>query len=295
MAKENRILILGAAGMIGHRVWLQARAMWGTSVFGVIHKSKSTYGQYGLFDNNVFDKIDVSDWHQLEKILEDVKPDFIINAIGITIRRPEIKDHDYSLEINSFLPHRLQKWAEKNESKVIHLSTDCVFSGESGQYTETSNPTAKDTYGKTKFLGEIDGINALTLRLSCIGQELETRSELLEWFLAQKTKTIKGYTGAIYSGVTTIVIGKEVCRIIKNFPEMSGLYQISSNPISKYDLLLLAKKYFKVDTIIEPFHDFNSNKSLQNQKYVAATNYVSVDWDDMMKELAEDKKIIYQR
>jgi dTDP-4-dehydrorhamnose reductase len=290
-----KILILGANGMIGHRVLLEARLQFGKDVYGLMRRSKSDFGDYTFLQNNIFDKIDVNDWSKLESVLNDLRPDVVINAIGMTIRRLEISDLNKAMEINSFLPQKLSKWAQANSSKLIHFSTDCVFGGESGSYTEVSLPSAKDNYGKTKFLGEVLGDNSLTLRFSCIGQELDMRSELLEWFLSQKGKTLKGYTKALYSGVTSLVVAKETCRMIKDFKNLTGLFQISSQPISKYDLLVLANEYFENKSEIVGFDDFISDKTLISEKFSKTTGFQAPEWKKMMHDLAEDKVVIYKR
>lgn len=289
-----KILIFGAAGMIGHRVWLESHNIPGASVFGVIRKSKSHYQKFKIFDQNIFDGVDVTDWQSVEQLLEKIKPDIIVNAIGITIRKPEMSDFPKALETNSFFPRRLLKWAQENEARVIHLSTDCVFDGSSGQYTETSQPTAKDNYGKTKFLGEIEGKKALTLRFSCIGRELESHTELLEWFLAQEGKEIKGFGKVIYSGVTTHLVAKEVVRLITIFPELEGVFQLSSSPISKYDLLCLIQKKYGTNVVIARSNDYVADKSLLCDKYAKATGFKSQSWEEMIENLHSDTRINYK-
>ena len=289
-----KILIFGAAGMIGHRIWLEGQNIKGAEVFGVIRKPRSHYEKFKVFNKNIIDEIDVSHWEKVEELLNKVKPDIIINAIGITIRKPEMNDYSYGVEINSFFPRRLLKWVQANATRVIHLSTDCVFDGSSGKYTETSQPTAKDNYGKTKFLGEIDGEKALTLRFSCIGRELDSHTELLEWFLAQDGKEIKGFGKVIYSGVTTHIVAREVMRVMSDFPALCGIFQLSSTPISKYDLLCLIQKIYGTHVRIERSDDYIADKSLVCDKYVEATRYKPQEWIDMIKELHADTRVNYK-
>lgn len=289
-----KILIFGAAGMIGHRIWLEACNIKGAEVYGVIRKSKAHYQSFNLFNENVFDGIDVSNWQSVEQILSKIKPDFIVNAIGITIRKPEMSDISKALEINSFFPRKLLKWAQQNNSRVIHLSTDCVFDGSSGHYTETSLPSAKDNYGKTKFLGEIEGEHALTLRFSCIGRELESHTELLEWFLSQEGKEIKGFGKVTYTGVTTLVVAREVINTIVKFPHLSGIFQLSSSPISKYDLLCLIQKKYGTHVSIVRNDEYVADKSLVCDKYVKATGFKPLSWDMMIDELHSDTQVNYK-
>lgn len=189
-----KILIFGVGGMIGHRVWIEARKMFDQqSVFGILRRSPEDYQHYKLFNENIYSKQDAADWSRIEEILNICRPDIIINAIGVTIRKTELANFDKALEINSLFPRRLLKWGQKNKCRVIQLSTDCVFDGRQGNYDEASNPSAKDMYGKSKFLGEIEGEFALTLRFSCIGRELDAHTELLDWFLAQNGKKLKAF------------------------------------------------------------------------------------------------------
>lgn len=289
-----KVIILGAAGMIGHRIWVELKDLNEHQVFGLIRKNKKQYSNYEIFDERIFDGVDVEDWNNVEEILKNNKPDYIINAIGITIRKNEINNLDKALEINSFFPRRLLKWAQENNAHVIHLSTDCVFDGSSGNYYETSQPSAKDTYGKTKFLGEIEGKNATTLRFSCIGRELESHTELLDWFLSQKGKKIKGYTNAMYSGVTTLVVANEIKKIIQKSLKLEGVFQISSQPISKYNLLCLARDNFQLDVEIEKFDNYVSDKTLVCDKFKSATGFKPIPWSEMMKEIVLDTKIKYK-
>lgn len=289
-----KILIWGAGGMIGHRVWLEAQNLKQHQIFGAIRKSKSHYQKCGLFNENIFDNIDVSDWQNVEAILEKIKPDVLVNAIGITIRKPEMSNFEKALEINSFFPRRLLKWAQRNNARVIQLSTDCVFDGGHGQYTETGQPTAKDNYGKTKFLGEIEGEKALTLRFSCIGRELDSHTELLDWFLNEEGKKVKGYGKALYSGVTTHVVAREIVKIITNFPNLNGIYQLSSSPISKYDLLYLIQKKYGIEVEITRTDDYITDKTLVCEKYCKATGFRAQSWDEMIEDLYLDTRVNYK-
>lgn len=290
-----KILIFGASGMIGHRILLEARAKFGEeNIYGIIRKPKFHFEKYEIFNNKIFDKIDVLNWNSAEEVLDNVKPDFIINALGLTLRRLEIGDLEYALRVNSFFPRQLLKWAQRNNAKVIHLSTDCVFDGAKGHYYENSQPSAQDNYGRSKFLGEIEGEKALTLRFSCIGRELDSYTELLEWFLAQRGKKIKGYSKAMYSGITSKVVAEQICRMIHSFPNLEGLYQISSEPISKYDLLCLAREVFQLEVEIEKFDNYISDKTLVYDKFQKETGYKPLSWKDMMKDLSSDEKIVYK-
>jgi len=189
--------------------------------------------------------------------------------------------------LKRYFPIKLSKWAKKNNSKVINFSTDCVFDGKTGNYSEDSPTNATDIYGKTKSLGEIRDDNSLTLRSSFIGFELYNKTELLEWFLSQKG-TVKGFKNAIYTGLTTLELSKVVENILLSYTKMTGLYNISSEPINKYDLLMLIKKKFKLNTEIIPDESFHCDRSLDSTKFRKEFNYIPPSWETMVDELAEE-------
>ncbi len=290
-----KILILGAAGMLGHQVWSKCLDAFGSdNVAGTLRKSKSHYQRFEIFTRgHIFENLDVGVFSEVEKVLAEYHPDIVINCIGLTLRKQELGDIEKCIEINSMLPHRLELWAKKNRSRIIHFSTDCVFDGKVGNYAVDEVPTANDLYGKSKFLGEVSSSNALTLRLSIVGRELEGKTELLEWFLAQKNKKIKGFSRALYSGLTTNFVAQEVVKIIKEYPNLHGVYQVSSEPISKYELLNLANDIFQVNAEIAKADEDVSDKTLNSDLYASETNFKKPTWAMMLKQLASDKSINY--
>lgn len=292
--KELRVLILGGSGLIGHKL-LQKLSKRFNKVFTTIHTKKKSLRKYGLFKNdNVIENIDVNEFKKLEGILSAVDPDVILNCVGITKRRNEINDSILALSINSLFPHKLARWAKTHKKRVIHFSTDCVFDGKIGNYNEESVTTAEDNYGRTKAFGEIQYDNTLTIRSSFIGRELSQFSELLEWFLAQGGRTINGFRRAMYSGVSTVFMSKVVGDIIEFHPKLSGLYQLAlENPISKYELLCLARDVFDINVEIVPADDFVIKPTLNGKKLSKILGYSSPSWKEMMAELANDK--LYQR
>ena len=192
--------------------------------------------------------------------------------------------------VNSLFPHKLANWAKINDKRVIHFSTDCVFDGKIGNYNEKSLTTAEDLYGRTKALGEINYSHTLTIRSSFIGQELFDKTELLDWFLSQDGKQIKGFKNTLYSGVSTIFMSRLVANIILNFPDLSGLYQLSpEKPISKYDLLSIAKDTFGVNVEIIPDVMHIHTPTLDSSKLRTELNLKIPSWVEMMRELYESK------
>lgn len=290
-----KILILGANGLIGHKIY-QVLSDEFSDVWAHLRKPLRSYKFKNIYNfKKVIEDLDLSDFTKLKNELDQLNPDLIINAAGITIRRGINQSMFKTILINSVLPHFLEQWVSKNKDRrLIHFSTDCVFLGKNGKYKEDSIKDANDIYGKTKSLGEVSGPQSLTLRGSMIGRELDYHTELVEWFLSQKGKTIKGFTNVIYSGITTIKMAKFVKYIINNYPTLSGLYNISSIPISKYKLLTLLNMTFnnKVKILKEP--SYSSKKDLISNKFFAELGLIQPEWEDLLKELKEDSILNFE-
>jgi len=216
--------------------------------------------------------------------MAEFQPDVVVNAIGIIKQRNTAKESIPSIEINSLFPHRLALICETGNAKLIHLSTDCVFSGKKGNYREGDTADAEDIYGKTKLLGEVTGENCMTLRTSMIGPELHRKKSLLEWFLAQKG-TIKGFIRAIFSGFTTFELSRIIERLIVEYPTFHGLYHVSADPISKYELLSMIKQKMHLSVHIEPDTDFTCDRSLDSSRFKQDFQYSPPSWADMVDEL----------
>ena len=188
---------------------------------------------------------------------------------------------------------KLAQWARENGSKLIHFSTDCVFTGKKGEYTEKDKPDAQDIYGLSKAQGEIQTPHVLTYRLSKIGREIEGKTEIVEWLLSQKGKAVQGYSKAMYSGVTTNFMADELIRVIENFPEIEGLYQVSSPNISKYELLKLLNQVYGCGVEIQEKSDYAVDKSLNCDLYSEATGFKRPDWLEMIKAMKNEERIDY--
>ena len=215
------------------------------------------------------------------------KPDVVINCIGIIKQLPNANNHLESLAINSTLPHRLAKYCDAIGAKLVHFSTDCVFSGKQGFYKEEDFPDAYDLYGRTKFLGEVAYENSVTLRTSIIGHELDRSKSLVDWFLSQSGE-VKGFSKAVFSGLPTI----EVARVVKEYvipnPNLSGLFHLSVDPINKYDLLnLVATTYGKSINIIRD-DNLVIDRSLNSDRFRAATGFKPKPWPELIKDMHED-------
>jgi len=281
-----RVLILGGDGMLGHQLFNHLQKRYDVRV--TLRKELGAYKDYGLFTaENAFSGIDVRDIDRLTYVMDDFKPASVINAVGVVKQREEAKEYILNLEINAILPHRLVEICKPIGARLIHMSTDCVFSGIKGNYKESDPPDADDLYGKSKYLGEVHGQGCLTLRTSIIGRELSRKMSLLEWFLAQG-EAVKGFGNAIFSGFTTI----EMCRIIElllvKFPQATGLYHVSSEPISKFDLLSLIKRVLNLSVEIIPDGEVKCDRSLNSTKFRNEFDYRPPSWDSMIDELSKE-------
>jgi len=278
-----KILILGADGMIGHKMaqvfnkldfdlFLNTRNQ---SEFFKIKFPNSTIYDFDFLKQNI------------EKLIEKCSPDYIINSAGITKRRGAA-DNEETEYINTLLPRKIDLWCKKNKKKQILFSTDCVFSGDKGNYNDFDISDAIDNYGSSKGKGEINSRSTLTLRSSMIGREIYNKTELLEWVISNKNQTIKGFEGSIYSGVTTLWMSDILVKIIKKYPGLSGIYNISSSPISKFDLITKINLYFKLNLDIVKDTSFSSNKSLNSKRFFAETSFKKPEWDNMLFDLYID-------
>jgi dTDP-4-dehydrorhamnose reductase len=290
-----KILILGGNGMIGHKIY-QVLKSYFIETWVSLRYNKSCYEKFDFFDlNKILYNIDLVNLENLSNHLNILNPDIIINAAGITIRRGVNNELSKTIRLNSVLPHFLEEWGTASiGTRIIHLSTDCVFSGESGNYSESSFTDAKDMYGRTKALGELNGSSSLTLRSSMIGREIDNNTELLEWFLKNNNKEIKGYSNALYSGITTLQMALFIKDIILSFPTLTGIINIASNPISKYDLLILLNKHFNNQSKILKDETYVSKKNLNAQKFYSITNFNIPDWENMIKDLKQDSDNNYK-
>ena len=278
-----RILILGGNGMLGHQLLTKLQTRHDVHV--TLRQDFGEYASFNLFSKkNVYDSVDIRSGDRLIEVMADCKPAAVINAIGIIKQRPDAKESIPSLEINALLPHRLAILCKAIGARLIHMSTDCIFSGKKGNYLENDPSDAEDLYGKTKYLGEVHEANCITLRTSIIGRELSRHKSLLDWFLAQKG-TVKGFTNAIYTGFTTIEMSRIIEKLLIDYPTASGVYQVSSDPISKYELILLIREKLGHNIEIIPDDGFYCDRSLDSSRFRAEFNYTPPTWPSMIEEL----------
>ncbi|MEQ1764140.1 MAG: SDR family oxidoreductase, partial [Pyrinomonadaceae bacterium] len=238
--RSNRVLILGSTGMLGHKLVQVFGEQFET--FCTIQGTFSDVQRYGIFAiERTVENVNALDFSSVRSAIEIVRPDVVINAIGIIKQLLSSNDVVRTLSINSIFPHLVSELARELDFRFITVSTDCVFSGWRGNYSESDVPDATDLYGRSKQFGEVSDTNCLTLRTSIIGRELATSHGLIDWFLSQ-TNLINGYSNAIFSGFPTVVLADVLVKIIEEHPSLDGLFHLSSEPISKFDLLQLVKR-----------------------------------------------------
>jgi len=283
---KDKVLILGSAGLIGHQVYNYLKYSNNYELHNISCRNK-------ILDDTIL--LDARDEKIFIDTITSIRPKYIVNCIGILINDSDI-DPENSIFLNSYMPHRLTRLADKINAKLIHISTDCVFSGDKKEpYTETDEKDGRGIYAKTKGLGEVINEKHLTLRTSVVGPELKNDGEeLFHWFMNQ-SNSVSGYTKAIWSGVTTIELAKAVKWSIDN--NITGLYHVTNNSsISKYDLLQLFQKYTKKDINIKPFDGKNIDKSFIDTRLLI--DYKIPSYDQMisnMVSLITDNRILYSR
>jgi len=283
-----RILILGGDGMLGHQLLRQWQGQHEVRV--TLRRDPDAYVGFGLFrPGNNYYGVDIVHTEELVGVLADFHPQAVVNAVGIIKQQSAAKESIPSIEINALLPHRLAMLCKVAGARLIHMSTDCVFSGRKGNYQESDLSDAEDLYGKSKYLGEVHESNCLTLRTSIIGTELTRKKSLVEWILAQEG-TVKGYRKAIFSGFTTIEMARVIERLLLHHPHASGLYHVSSAPISKLELLTKIKEKLELPVQIVPDESLSVDRSLDSSGFRKEFGYMPPAWDDMLDELANDIK-----
>ena len=277
-----KVLVLGVSGMLGNAVLSIMHESADLDVYGTARSS----AVISTFPEEIAKKIivgcDVTDNDALVRVLSKVQPDVVINCIGLVKQLAEANDPLTTLPINAMLPHQLADLCALSKARLIHISTDCVFNGEKGNYKESDVSDATDLYGKSKFLGEVDYPHAITLRTSIIGHEINSAHSLLDWFLLQND-TCKGYQKAIFSGLPTVVLAKIIRDVVLPNTSLSGVYHVAAKPISKYDLLTTVAEVYGKSIEIKPDDSLVIDRSLDATKFNLATGYSVPEWVDLIK------------
>jgi dTDP-4-dehydrorhamnose reductase len=280
-----KILVLGVTGMLGSAVFRQFQGNPHYEVWGTLRNpSGAKYFSADTHDS-LISNVDVLDQDCLVSVLTQVKPDVVINCVGLIKQLSDAKDPLSALPINAMLPHRIAKLCALSGARLIHISTDCVFSGRKGLYTEEDVSDAEDLYGKSKYIGELHAEpNAVTLRTSIIGHELGSQYSLVDWFLSQHG-SVKGYEKAIFSGLPTV----ELARVIRDYvipnPQLQGLYHVSVAPIDKLSLLQLVAEVYEKEIDIVADSNVSIDRSLNSSKFQSATGYVPPSWLELVKSM----------
>jgi dTDP-4-dehydrorhamnose reductase len=283
-----KVLVVGASGMIGSTVLrvLSERMDW--DVVGTVRDADVRRFFPASIGERLISGIDVEHQDALVRVMGAVRPDVVVNCAGLTKHKPEAEDPLVAIPINTLMPHRLAALCKLGGARLIHVSTDCVFSGEKGGYTEADFPDARDVYGKSKALGEVNFPHAVTLRTSTIGHELETEYGLLDWFLAQEG-SCKGYVRAIFSGLPTVVFARVIRDMVIPRGDLSGLYHVAAKPIAKLDLLRLIADVYGKKIDIVPDDNLVIDRSLDGSRFQAATGYVPPEWPELIELMHASK------
>jgi dTDP-4-dehydrorhamnose reductase len=280
-----RVLILGVTGMFGnaaHRVFASdpRHETWGTLRRADARRFFPEGDRERLVEG-----VDVTDQDALAAVLHRVRPDVVINAVGVIKQLASANAPLIVLPINAMFPHRLAALCGLAGARMVHISTDCVFSGRRGSYTESDLSDAEDLYGKSKFIGEVhDQPHVITLRTSGIGHELGSRHGLLEWFLAQQGP-VKGYAKAIYTGLPWVELARVIRDVVLPRPDLNGLYHVSSKPISKLDLIRLVADVYGKTITINPDDAVRIDRSLDSARFTRATGYVAAEWPELVAQM----------
>jgi dTDP-4-dehydrorhamnose reductase len=283
---ETKVVVLGASGMLGNAVLRVFGGSPGYSVVGSVRASSSTR----LLPKDVQDRVvagfDVENVDSLARLFSEQRPQVVINCVGVVKQLAEADDPLAAIPINALLPHRLARLCALVGARLIHVSTDCVFAGTKGMYREDDLSDAKDLYGRSKYLGEVDYPHAVTLRTSIIGHELNSAHGLVAWFLAQQGG-VKGYTRAVFSGLPTVELAHVMRDVVIPRPELRGVYHVSAEPIAKYDLLQLVAQTYGKRIEIAADDKFVIDRSLDSSRFRELTRYRAPSWPDLVRSMRD--------
>lgn len=275
--------------MLGHKVWQHfAKRL---DAYATFRQSPSRYERFGIFDTSrSMGHVSAEDFDSVIRAIETIHPDAVVNCIGIVKQDAAAKDVVSSITVNALFPHRLAHLCRASGVRLVHLSTDCVFSGREGNYTEDARADATDLYGRTKLLGEVDYDNCLTIRTSMIGRELQGSHGLIEWFLSEAAagRQVRGFKRAVFSGLTTTALAQLIADLLLDHPKLSGVWHVAADPINKFDLLSLVKKAYGLNIEIEPDESFVCDRSLDASRFRAATGFTPQSWPEMIEQMRQD-------
>lgn len=280
----GNVLVLGASGMLGNAVLRIMADSPGYQVTGTVRSVRSVALFPRDLQRNIAIGTDVENFDSVVSLFAKVRPEVVINCIGLVKQLSEADDPLVALPINALFPHRLARLCAATGARLVHLSTDCVFSGSRGMYLETDVSDAKDLYGRSKYLGEVDYPNAITLRTSIIGHELDGARSLIGWFLSQNGP-VKGYRRAIFSGLPTVVVARVIRDYVIPRPDLHGLFHLSAEAINKYDLLKLVASIYdkKIDIVAD--EQLAIDRSLDSSRFRNETGFQPASWPELIKDM----------
>jgi dTDP-4-dehydrorhamnose reductase len=280
----GRLLILGATGMLGHTLLRVMAASPGLDVSGTVRSDAAIRLLPSALRSRVRTGVHAEDSAALTALLRDCRPDVVINCIGLVKQLAGADDPAVALPINAEFPHRLAEQCAAHGARLVHISTDCVFAGSRGHYSEADPPDAQDLYGRSKRLGEVDAAHAITLRTSIIGPELGTAHGLLAWFMAQRG-TVNAYTRAVFSGLPTVELARAIRDHVLTHPELHGVYHIAAEPIAKAELLRLLAQAYEHPVDLRPLAEPVIDRSLDGSRFEAATGFVAPPWPVLIERM----------
>ena len=280
----TRVLVLGATGMLGNAVMRLFAESDGFEVTGTTRSTALLRHLPPEIHPRIISGVDVEQFDSLMMAFAKVRPQVVVNCIGVVKQLAEADDPLFAIPINSVLPHRLARLSQVAGARFVHVSTDCVFDGRKGMYTEADFPDAYDLYGRSKLLGEVDYEHAITLRTSIIGHEIASAHGLVGWFLAQEGP-VRGFTKAIFSGLPTVELARVIRDVVIPNPSLRGVYHVSAEPIAKYDLLCQIAKAYGRATTITPDDKLIIDRSLDSSRFRSATGYVAAPWPDLLRDM----------
>lgn len=281
-----RIMILGVTGMLGHTMFRVLAEDPAHEVFGTARGNGARLHFGDAATQQLVTGVYVENHDSLVRAFAAVRPQVVVNCIGLVKQLADANDPLQAVPINTLLPHRLASLCLAAGARLVHISTDCVFSGAKGGYLETDFPDANDLYGRTKLLGEVDYPHAITLRTSIIGHELTGSRSLLGWFLAQQG-SVKGFRRAIFSGLPTAELSRVVRDVVLPRPDLRGLYHVAATPINKYELLRLVAEVYGKTIVIVPDDQLVIDRSLNADRFSIATGYAPPAWPELIRAMRE--------
>jgi len=283
----TKVLVLGGSGMLGHKAYLVLGERFET--WATVRGSEATGAAAEILDpERTIDSVDATDPDSVERAISHSGADVVINAIGVIKQLKTARSEVPTIGINSLFPHQVAEITDRAGARLIHVSTDCVFSGSRGNYTEDDLPDATDLYGRSKLLGEVTRPGALTLRTSIVGRELTGADGLFEWFLSERGNSVRGFSKAVFSGLTTGALANLIGDLIVGQPDLEGLWHVSADPIDKFELLVGLRAALEADIQITPDESLVIDRSLDSTRFREQTGWLPDSWPEMLEAMAAD-------